>query len=105
MSRLNVRALREALGLSLAQFAREVGVARRSVIRWEQDSIDPSPLALQQLKRLQSEIAEDGRTVTTPRPSTAPKRRPYEPTRRSSPEPDTAPSARGVGVVPARTFV
>lgn len=78
MARVNVRAIRTGLGYSLNQFARAIGVDRRSVMRWENDGVEPSPLALGQLKRFQNETAADG-TVEIKRPRTTPARHPYEP--------------------------
>lgn len=78
MARVNVRAIRTGLGYSLNQMARAVGVDRRTIMRWENDGVAPSPLALGQLKRFQNETAADG-TVEIKRPRTTPMRHPYEP--------------------------
>ena len=78
MPRVNTRRLREGLGYSLNTWARALGVGRRTVMRWENDGVDPSPLALQQLKRFQTQLAEQGGDGETA-PSTAPRRHAFEP--------------------------
>lgn len=47
-----VRALRERLGMTQEDFAREAGVTHSTVIRWENDHAAPSKLAMFRLDAL-----------------------------------------------------
>lgn len=47
-----IRGLREALGLTQEEFARELGVSFTTVNRWENGHGKPSPLAQRQLQEL-----------------------------------------------------
>jgi len=49
---MNVKELRERLGLSQDKFAALLGVAPYTVRRWESGKSQPSPLALKQLTQL-----------------------------------------------------
>lgn len=51
--RINVQGLRQGMGLSIEQLAEKLGVHGRTVSRWENGHTDPSPLALQQLRKMQ----------------------------------------------------
>ncbi len=47
-----IRELREALGVTQEEFARELGVSLTTVSRWENGHGKPSPLAQRQLQEL-----------------------------------------------------
>lgn len=47
-----VRALRERLGLNVPEFAKQIGVAKRTVHRWQSKDAAPSPLAKQKMREL-----------------------------------------------------
>lgn len=49
---IDVRALRDALGMTQEEFAREVGVSFTTVSRWETGRGAPSRLARRQLEHL-----------------------------------------------------
>ena len=49
---INVKAIRKELGLTQDKLAAKLGVAPFTVRRWESGKSHPSPLALQQLERL-----------------------------------------------------
>lgn len=49
---LDVRVIRQALGLTQGQLADKLGVARYTVIRWEQGKAIPSRLAAKALSKL-----------------------------------------------------
>lgn len=55
MTPQEIQSLREALDLSRAKFAERLGVAERTIIRWEGGEVCPSPLALNALKELQAQ--------------------------------------------------
>ncbi|MBI2369587.1 MAG: DUF2384 domain-containing protein [Deltaproteobacteria bacterium] len=57
-----VLAIRAALGLSQEALAQTLGVSLRTVVRWEEGSASPSPLALIRL-RLLGEIHERARKL------------------------------------------
>ena len=82
--RVNVRGLRESMGLSHDDIADRLGVHPRTVWRWESGETKPSPLALRQLRDMV-------------RPNDRPRRRDYEPHTNGEP----APSASGTIEVPA----
>jgi len=52
MNAAEIKALREALGLSQEQLARDLGVSFTTVSRWEQGHTKPSPLAIVKLKEI-----------------------------------------------------
>lgn len=52
-----IRALREAMGLSQEKFAAKLGVSFSTVNRWENGRGQPSPLAVQRIETLQEERA------------------------------------------------
>lgn len=52
MTAEEVKALRGRMNKSQAQFAELVGTHKRTVRRWENREVDPSPLAEQTLQRL-----------------------------------------------------
>lgn len=49
-----IRKLREALGMTQEEFAREVGVSFSTVSRWETGRGSPSPLARRQIEELRA---------------------------------------------------
>lgn len=51
-----LRQLRHLTGLSQEQFAQKLGVAFSTVNRWENGHMQPSPLALKQIKTMLSEL-------------------------------------------------
>lgn len=54
--RIDIRALRTRMGVSQSSLANTLGVHVRTIIRWENDpSIDPSPLAMQNIRRTADE--------------------------------------------------
>ncbi|MBL7125153.1 MAG: helix-turn-helix domain-containing protein [Dehalococcoidales bacterium] len=57
---MNVKELRERLGLSQDKFAALLGVAPYTVRRWESGKSQPSPLALKQLSQLTEKAEERG---------------------------------------------
>jgi DNA-binding transcriptional regulator YiaG len=52
MSPDDVKALRERMQLGRAEFAARIPVDKRTVRRWENNEVAPSPLAAQMLQRL-----------------------------------------------------
>ena len=93
--RIDTRALRHALGMSLNKFSRALGVGRRTTMRWEHDDVAPSPFARQQLQRFQNQVSERG-DGSAPPPSRTPRRQPYEPAGTDRPD-----RPQRVGVVPS----
>lgn len=53
---LLIRNLRHLTGLSQEQFAATLGVAFSTINRWENGHIQPSPLALKQIKAMLCEL-------------------------------------------------
>jgi len=53
---IDVRALRDALGMTQEEFAREVGVSFTTVSRWETGRGTPSRLARRQLEQLRDSL-------------------------------------------------
>lgn len=51
----NIRALREALGLTQEQLAQAIGVSFTTVSRWERAHVKPSPLAMKKLTEMRKE--------------------------------------------------
>ena len=58
--RMNVKELRQRLGLSQDKLAALLGVAPYTVRRWESGKSQPSPLALKQLNQLAKPDEEKG---------------------------------------------
>jgi DNA-binding transcriptional regulator YiaG len=54
-NRINVKSLRESMGLSIDGLASKIGVSGRTVSRWENAHNDPSPLAVSRLRELQQQ--------------------------------------------------
>lgn len=54
------------MGLGRAEFAARIPVDKRTIRRWENDEVDPSPLAVQTLQRLLEalEAPEDAQPAT-----------------------------------------
>lgn len=52
-----IRKLRHLTGLSQEQFAGKLGVAFSTINRWENGHMQPSPLALKQIKTILNELA------------------------------------------------
>lgn len=48
----NIKELRESLGMTQEQFAREIGVSFSTVSRWETGRGKPSPLARRRIEEL-----------------------------------------------------
>lgn len=59
-TRVDVRALRENLGLSREQFRKMLPVSNRTVRRWENGEVEPSQLALDKLAQLQEDAPKTG---------------------------------------------
>jgi len=57
---MDIRALRERLGMTQEQLARAVGVSFKTVNRWERGKSKPSPLAFSKLSELDKVVASDG---------------------------------------------
>ena len=53
---MNVKELREKLGMTQEQLAREVGVSFKTVNRWERGKSKPSPMATKLLVALSGSI-------------------------------------------------
>ena len=53
MNAKRVRAIRKKLKMTQEEFAREVGVAHFTVVRWENNMNSPSRLALEKLEKLE----------------------------------------------------
>lgn len=51
-----IRELRQLIGLSQEQFAARLGVAFCTINRWENGRMQPSPLALKQIKAMLNEL-------------------------------------------------
>jgi putative transcriptional regulator len=52
-----IRKLRDLTGLSQEQFAATLGVAFSTINRWENGHMQPSPLALKQIKTMLNELS------------------------------------------------
>lgn len=52
-----IRTVRCLTGLSQEQFAKKIGVAFSTINRWENGHMQPSPLALKQIKTILSELS------------------------------------------------
>ena len=83
--RINVKALRDSLGMTHKQLAERLGVHSRNIGRWENGETEPSPLALGRLRELaQPEM---------------PRRRDYTPQDQAA---AAEPTATGGGIIPSR---
>jgi DNA-binding transcriptional regulator YiaG len=49
---INIKELRNSLGLSQQQFAQKLGVGLMTVSRWERGKSKPSHLALEKIKKI-----------------------------------------------------
>jgi len=58
MKKKAIKNLRQSLGLTQEGFARELGVSRGAVAKWEAGDFQPSPLALMQIERLKNQMIE-----------------------------------------------
>lgn len=70
--RINTKALRASMGLSIDGLAEKIGVHGRTISRWENGHTDPSPLAVARLRELQQADAQGQPGSGSPR------RRPFE---------------------------
>ena len=61
MKKKAIKNLRQSLGLTQEGFARELGVSRGAVAKWEAGDFQPSPLALMQIERLKNQMIEEQR--------------------------------------------
>lgn len=52
MTGIEIRGVRRALGLRQEDFAAKLGVHQTTVARWETDKIEPSPEAIERIKKL-----------------------------------------------------
>jgi putative transcriptional regulator len=52
-----IRKLRHLTGLSQEQFAQKLGVAFSTINRWENGHMQPSPLALKQIKTMLNDLS------------------------------------------------
>ena len=66
MARFNVKALRESMRKDQVAFAALVGVDERTIRRWENAEVDPSPMATRRLREIQqaNEQPDAARTPT-----------------------------------------
>jgi len=53
-----VKELRQKLGFSQEALARKLGISRQTVYLWEKGTYRPSPLALDKLKLIESELLQ-----------------------------------------------
>jgi DNA-binding transcriptional regulator YiaG len=53
--RIDVKAMRDEMGLSRSEMAEKLGVHERTVKRWEEADHDPSPLANERLRTIHRE--------------------------------------------------
>lgn len=60
MAKIDVKAIRTALGMTQAQLAAEIGVAQGDVSKWENDKYAPSRAARRALEKLLAERSKDG---------------------------------------------
>ena len=58
-----VRELRERLGMTQAEFAREVGVDAVTVSRWERGVMKPTALAIKMMEALAKRAERRGKAV------------------------------------------
>ena len=56
MEAKDIKELRASMGLTQEQFARVVGVAYFTVIRWENNMCRPNPLAVKRLKSIKEKV-------------------------------------------------
>jgi DNA-binding transcriptional regulator YiaG len=55
-TRVDVRAIRDRLGENRESFRKRFPVSNRTVRRWENGEVDPSPMAIKQLDALRDEV-------------------------------------------------
>ena len=84
--RFNVKALRESMGNDQKAFAQTVGVDERTIRRWENDGVEPSPMAVRRLREIQQHVSVSPEST---------ERAPQQ-------EPSRRPLVSGGGVVPSR---
>lgn len=60
MSRVDVRGLRERMGLSREEMAGRLGVGLRTIERWEAGHADPSPMGMAALRKARDEHSSHG---------------------------------------------
>jgi DNA-binding transcriptional regulator YiaG len=58
-----MRAMRQHLQLSQAQFAAQLGVSFQSVSRWENGRTKPLPLALKQIEHVLHQMGDSGKAL------------------------------------------
>ena len=58
-----VREVRARLGLTQEKFAARLGVTLPTINRWENGRTKPSPLAVQNLQELISDMGDDGKDL------------------------------------------
>ncbi|MBM4108411.1 MAG: helix-turn-helix domain-containing protein [Phycisphaerae bacterium] len=58
-----IRSLREAMGLTQADFAGRVGVDSMTVSRWERGAVRPGPAAVKALDKLRREAGRRGTVI------------------------------------------
>lgn len=58
--RVNVKALRDSLGLSREAFGKRIPASSRTVRRWENGEVEPSQMAISRLVALQDEHPPSG---------------------------------------------
>lgn len=70
--RIDIKALRKALGLSMEGLARELGVSSVTIWRWEKEDTKPFPLAMEKLKELRRQLPKVTGEFVAPAPSKNP---------------------------------
>ena len=58
-----IREVRARLGLTQEKFAARLGVTLPTINRWENGRTKPSPLAVQNLQKLISDMGDDGKDL------------------------------------------
>lgn len=58
-----IRAIRETLGMSQAQFASEIGVDQSRVSRWEKGENPPSRVAMKVIRKMSGDRQSEGEAV------------------------------------------
>ncbi|HDY90152.1 MAG TPA: XRE family transcriptional regulator [bacterium] len=53
---VDIKALRKKLNLTQEQLAEKIGVSWRTICRWENSNIKPSPLAQKAIEKLQKNL-------------------------------------------------
>lgn len=64
-TRINVRELRQSLGLNREDFGKQIGGSSRSVRRWENGEAEPSQMALKRLEELREDQPQGPRRRET----------------------------------------